>query len=91
MKIWMEIYFQKAISLYLTKKRHKKLFFSVKNYIEPNLCKELNLQMVTCPLIVDKESGFNDMLDRDGSRTPVEFKCGLGLDKPIDAQISFKL
>jgi len=43
--------------------------------------------MVACPLIVDKESGFNDMLDRDGSRTPVEFKCGLGLDKPIDAQI----
>lgn len=59
----------------------------MKNYIETNLCRELNLQMVTCPLIVDKESGFNDMLDRDGSRTPVEFKCGLGLDKPIDAQI----
>ena len=75
----------------LNKKETQKALFSVKNYIEPNLCKELNLQMVTCPLIVDKESGFNDMLDRDGSRTPVEFKCGLGLDKPIDAQISFKL
>jgi aspartate--ammonia ligase len=43
--------------------------------------------MVTCPLIVDKEHGFNDMLDRDGSRTPIEFPCGLGLEKPIQAQI----
>jgi len=42
---------------------------------------------VTVPLIVDAESGINDYLDRDGSRTPVEFPCGLGLDKPIRAQI----
>ena len=28
-----------------------------------------------------------DMLDRDGSRTPVEFDCGLGLDEPIRASI----
>jgi aspartate--ammonia ligase len=27
--------------------------------------------MVEVPLIVDVESGVNDMLDRDGSRTPV--------------------
>ena len=25
------------------------------------------------PLIVDVESGVNDMLDRDGSRTPIQF------------------
>jgi len=43
--------------------------------------------MVQVPLIVDRESGVNDMLDRDGSRTPVEFRCGLGLEKPIDAQV----
>jgi aspartate--ammonia ligase len=61
--------------------------FAIKNYIEEHLCKELNLQMVQVPLIVDKESGVNDYLDRDGSRTPVEFKCGLGLDKPIQAQV----
>ena len=30
-----------------------------------------------------KESGVNDMLDRDGSRTPVEFPCGLGLEKRL--------
>ncbi|MEZ4823614.1 MAG: hypothetical protein R2942_14925 [Ignavibacteria bacterium] len=29
--------------------------------------------MVEVPLIVDEESGVNDMLDRDGSRTPVTF------------------
>jgi aspartate--ammonia ligase len=61
--------------------------FAIKNYIEENLCKALNLQMVQVPLIVDRDSGVNDYLDRDGSRTPVEFPCGLGLDKPITAQV----
>jgi aspartate--ammonia ligase len=60
---------------------------ALKRYIEDNLCKELNLFHVEVPLIVDKESGVNDTLDRDGSRTPVEFPCGLGLDKRIDAQV----
>lgn len=59
----------------------------VKNYIEKNLSKELNLIRVECPLIVDRESGMNDYLDRDGSRTPIDFSCGLGLDKRIDAQV----
>jgi len=36
---------------------------------------------------VDADSGMNDMLDRDGSRSPVNFPCGLGLDKRIDAQV----
>ena len=71
----------------LNKKDTQKAIFAVKQYIEENLSKELNLLMVTCPLIVDKESGVNDYLDRDGSRTPIEFSCGLGLDRPIDAQI----
>ena len=35
----------------------------LKNYIEENLCKELNLMRVECPLIVDAESGMNDLLD----------------------------
>ena len=61
--------------------------FAVKNYMEENLCKELNLQMVQVPLIVDRDSGMNDYLDRDGSRTPVDFPCGLGLDNPIAAQV----
>ena len=64
-----------------------KAVFALKDYIEKNLCKELNLQMVQVPLIVSKESGVNDYLDRDGSRTPVEFPCGLGLNKPIAAQV----
>jgi aspartate--ammonia ligase len=61
--------------------------FAIKNYIEGQLCRELNLAMVQVPLIVDRKSGVNDYLDRDGSRSPVEFPCGLGLDKPILAQI----
>jgi aspartate--ammonia ligase len=61
--------------------------FEIKRYIEDNLCKELNLQMVQVPLIVDRESGVNDYLDRDGSRTPIEFPCGLGLEKRINAQV----
>jgi len=71
----------------LTPKETMKAVFGVKNYIEENLCKELNLMMVQVPLIVDRESGVNDMLDRDGSRTPVEFPCGLGLEKRMDAQV----
>ncbi|UCD06616.1 MAG: aspartate--ammonia ligase [candidate division WOR-3 bacterium] len=61
--------------------------YAIKDYIEKNMCKELNLNMVQVPLIVTVESGVNDMLDRDGSRTPIEFNCGLGLDKPIRASI----
>jgi aspartate--ammonia ligase len=64
-----------------------KAVFAVKKFIEENLCRELNLQMVQVPLIVDRDSGVNDYLDRDGSRTPVEFSCGLGLDPPIQTQV----
>jgi aspartate--ammonia ligase len=71
----------------LTPRETMQALFGIKNYIEENLCRELNLMMVQVPLIVDRESGVNDMLDRDGSRTPVEFPCGLGLDKPITAQV----
>lgn len=60
---------------------------AVKRYIEDGLCRELNLIRVEVPLIVDKDSGVNDYLDRDGSRTPIEFPCGLGLDKRIEAQV----
>jgi len=62
--------------------------FAVKSYIEEQLCKELNLMMVTVPLIVDVESGVNDMLDRDGSRTPIQFHISNDHDEhPIDAQV----
>ena len=57
----------------LTPKERMKALFAVKRYIEENLGKELNLQMVQVPLIVDSDSGVNDYLDRDGSRTPIEF------------------
>jgi len=66
----------------LNRRDTQKAIFALKDYIEEHLCKELNLMKVTVPLIVDAESGINDYLDRDGSRTPIEFPCGLGLKKP---------
>ena len=71
----------------LPPKERMQALFEVKKYIEENLCKELNLFMVQVPLIVDIDSGVNDMLDRDGSRTPIDFYCGLGLEKQIHAQV----
>ncbi|HYB03952.1 MAG TPA: hypothetical protein VED17_05800, partial [Nitrososphaerales archaeon] len=66
----------------------QKAVFAVKRYIEEHLCRELNLMMVQVPLIVDVETGINDMLDRDGSRTPVQFHISNDHDKhPVDAQV----
>ena len=72
----------------LNPKDTQRAIFAVKNYIEENLCKELNLIMVQVPLIVDVESGVNDLLDRDGSRTPIQFHISNDYDKhPVNAQI----
>jgi aspartate--ammonia ligase len=74
-------------STLLDNRETMKALYDVKGYIEEGLCKELNLIMVQVPLIVDVESGVNDMLDRDGSRTPVEFPAGLGISPRITAQV----
>ena len=72
----------------LTRRETQKAIFAVKRFIEDNLCKELHLMMVTVPLIVDVVSGVNDMLDRDGSRTPIQFHISNDRDlHPVDAQI----
>ena len=72
----------------LTTRETQQAIFHLRRYIEDNLCKELNLQMVQVPLIVDSESGVNDMLDRDGSRTPIQFHISNDYGKhPIDAQV----
>jgi aspartate--ammonia ligase len=72
----------------LTRRETQKAIFAVKRFIEDNLCKELNLMMVAVPLMVDLESGVNDMLDRDGSRTPIQFHINNDRNKhPLDAQI----
>jgi aspartate--ammonia ligase len=65
----------------------QRALFAIKRYIEDNLSQALNIDMVSVPLIVERESGVNDYLDRDGSRTPVEFPCGLGLEKRLNAQV----
>ena len=72
----------------LTAKETQQAIFQVKRYIADNLCKELNLIMVEVPLIVDVESGVNDMLDRDGSRTPIQFHISNDRNlHPVDAQV----
>ena len=72
----------------LTARETQKAIFAAKNYIEEHLCKELSLMMVTVPLIVDVESGVNDLLDRDGSRTPIQFHISNDFGKhPVDAQV----
>ena len=72
----------------LDRRETQQAIFHVKRYIEDNLCKELNLMMVEVPLIVDTNSGVNDMLDRDGSRTPISFHISNDRGKnPIDAQV----
>jgi aspartate--ammonia ligase len=72
----------------LDRRETQQAIFQIKRYIEDNLCKELNLMMVEVPLIVDTDSGVNDMLDRDGSRTPVSFHISNDRGKhPIDSQV----
>jgi aspartate--ammonia ligase len=62
--------------------------YIVKDEIEAGLCRELGLMRVQVPLIVDAGSGVNDMLDRDGSRTPIQFHISNDRDvHPIDAQV----
>jgi len=61
---------------------------AAKNCIEKELCRSLNLMPVIVPLIVDADSGVNDYLDRDGSRTPIQFHISNDRDRnPIDPQI----
>ncbi|MDV3277141.1 MAG: aspartate--ammonia ligase [Nitrososphaerales archaeon] len=77
-----------SYSSLLNPRETQQAVFAVKNYIEHHLGKELNLMMVQVPLIVDAESGVNDLLDRDGSRTPIQFHISNDHDKhPLDAQV----
>jgi aspartate--ammonia ligase len=72
----------------LSLKDTQKALFASKQFIEEHLCQALNLMMVTVPLIVDTTSGVNDLLDRDGSRTPIQFHVSNDHDRhPVDAQI----
>jgi aspartate--ammonia ligase len=72
----------------LSPKETQQAIFRVKRCIEDNLCSELNLMMVEVPLIVDVNSGVNDMLDRDGSRTPVQFHISNDHNlHPVEAQV----
>jgi aspartate--ammonia ligase len=72
----------------LTPRETQEAIFAVKRSIEDGLCRGLNLQMVQVPLIVDADAGLNDMLDRDGSRSPVQFRIANDNgEHPIEAQV----
>jgi len=71
----------------LNPKETQQAITAVKRFIEDGLCEELNLIRVEVPLIVDVDSGVNDYLDRDGSRTPVEFHIKNDGKNPVEAQI----
>ncbi len=72
----------------LDPKETQKAITAVKRFIEDGLCDALNLIRVEVPLIVDVESGVNDYLDRDGSRTPVQFHIKNDNElNPIEAQV----
>jgi len=71
----------------LDRKDTQKALAVLKQHFEERLCKELNLFRVECPLILEKASGMNDYLDRDGSRTPIDFTAGLGLEKRMECQV----
>lgn len=71
----------------LDNKDTQRALFHIKRFIEDNLCSALNLFHVEVPLIVATDSGVNDYLDRDGSRSPIDFSCGLGLDRPMPCQV----
>ncbi|HSB39779.1 MAG TPA: aspartate--ammonia ligase [Gaiellaceae bacterium] len=72
----------------LDPKETMQALYAAKRLIEDRLCEELGLTMVQVPLIVDRESGVNDYLDRDGSRTPVTFHISNDRDEhPIEAEV----
>lgn len=72
----------------LSPKETQKAISAAKRYVMDYLNESLNLFQVEVPLIVDKTSGVNDYLDRDGSRTPVEFHINNDYNaNPIDAQV----
>ncbi len=66
----------------------QRAIFAAKRFIEEGLCAELHLTMVQVPLLVEPESGINDLLDRDGSRTPVQFHISNDHEHhPVSAQV----
>jgi aspartate--ammonia ligase len=72
----------------LNAKDTQKAIFAARNHIEENLANELNLMMVTVPLIVDAESGLNDYLGRDGLRAAVQFQVSNHRNAhTVDAQV----
>ncbi|HVS86320.1 MAG TPA: aspartate--ammonia ligase [Gaiellaceae bacterium] len=72
----------------LSPKETMRALYAAKRLIEDELSERLSLTLVQVPLIVDRTSGVNDYLDRDGSRTPVSFHISNDRDAhPLDAEV----
>jgi len=72
----------------LDRRETQQAIHELRRFIEDGLCRELGLMMVQVPLIVDRGAGTNDYLDRDGSRSPIDFHISNDRDvHPIDAQV----
>mmetsp|Transcript_9434 Transcript_9434/g.17017 ORF Transcript_9434/g.17017 Transcript_9434/m.17017 type:complete len:385 (-) Transcript_9434:300-1454(-) len=65
----------------------QRALFHAKANMERGLCRALNLEMVCVPLLVESTSGMNDMLDRDGSRTPVSFHIKNDSVNPVETMV----
>jgi aspartate--ammonia ligase len=68
-------------------KETMRALYDAKRLIEDGLGRSLNLTLVQVPLIVDTASGVNDYLDRDGSRTPVQFHIANDGVHELDAEV----
>ena len=72
----------------LDPKETMRALYAAKRLIEDGLSERLNLTLVQVPLIVDRDSGVNDYLDRDGSRTPVSFHISNDRDlHPVEGEV----
>ncbi len=72
----------------LDPKETMRALYAAKRLIEDGLSERLDLALVQVPLIVDRDSGVNDYLDRDGSRTPVSFHIANDHDlHPVEAEV----
>jgi aspartate--ammonia ligase len=71
----------------LPPKERMRALYMVKDHMEKGMAEALNLQLVQVPLICTRESGVNDYLDRDGSRTPGRVPLRTRHRPRIDAQV----
>jgi aspartate--ammonia ligase len=74
----------------MNKRTTQKMIFTIKDRLEDNLKRFMNLQRVTVPMVVDLESGLNDGLEWDDSKTPVQFESNGKTIQVVQAATKWK-